>query len=154
MKTIESDKTVDLSMSPAEANMLDSQWRGTFDLGAKQGQTIRQRETVTGFRSSLPVKSRYIREKRKAPSAPPKTAAEVPDYELLDIIGEGPKRDELQTLAANLGIADRVRFLGRQSRADVAAAMRHCAVFALASMGLDRWRQRGESGPASEQSPP
>ena len=54
------------SMSPAEARQLDSQWRGTFDLGAKQGQTIRQRETITGFRSSLPVKSRYVREKRKA----------------------------------------------------------------------------------------
>jgi glycosyltransferase involved in cell wall biosynthesis len=51
----------------------------------------------------------------------------------LDIIGEGSKRDELKLLAANLGIADRVRFLGRQSRADVADAMRHCAVFALPS---------------------
>jgi WD40 repeat protein/serine/threonine protein kinase len=87
--SLEHDRTVDFSMSPAEARHLDSQWRGTFDLGAKQGQTIRQRETVTGFRSSLPVKSRYIREKRKSPEAPPKSLAEVPDYELLDIIGEG-----------------------------------------------------------------
>ncbi len=76
-------------MSPAEARQLDSQWRGTIDVGAKQGQTIRQRETVSGFRSSLPVKSRYVREKRKNGGPPPKTAAEVPDYELLDIIGEG-----------------------------------------------------------------
>ncbi len=87
--TLESDKTIDLGASPAEARHLDSQWRGTFDLGAKQGQTIRQRETVTGFRSSLPVKSRYVREKRKAGTEPPKTLADVPDYELLDIIGEG-----------------------------------------------------------------
>ena len=87
--TLESDRTIDLAMSPAEARHIDSQWRGTFDHGAKQGQTIRQKETVTGFRSSLPVKSRYVREKRKAPDAPPKTLAEVPDYELLDIIGEG-----------------------------------------------------------------
>ena len=57
--------------------------------GTKQGQTIRQRETVSGFRSSLPVKSRYVREKRKAGGEPPKSLAEVPDYELLDIIGEG-----------------------------------------------------------------
>ncbi len=76
-------------MTPAEARQLDSQWRGTFDLGSKQGQTIRQRETVTGFRSSLPVKSRYVREKRKAGGPPPKSPADVPDYELLDIIGEG-----------------------------------------------------------------
>lgn len=51
----------------------------------------------------------------------------------LHIIGEGPKRDELQTLAGSLGIADRVWFRGRQSRADVADAMRNCAVFALPS---------------------
>lgn len=51
----------------------------------------------------------------------------------LDIIGEGPKRDELQALTVNLGIADRVRFLGRKSRIDVAEAMRQCAVFALPS---------------------
>jgi len=89
--TLESDRTIDLEMSPDEARHLDSQWGGTIELGAKQGQTIRQRETITGFRSSLPVKSRYIREKRKTPdlSPAPKSLAEVPDYELLDIIGEG-----------------------------------------------------------------
>ena len=74
-------------MSPGEAQLMDSQWRGTLELGAKQGQTIRQRETITGFRSSLPVKSRYVREKRTGPSAAPKSLSEVPDYELLDIIG-------------------------------------------------------------------
>jgi WD40 repeat protein/serine/threonine protein kinase len=87
--SLESEKTVDLSTSPAEANLMDSQWRGTFDQGTKQGQTIRQRETITGYRSSLPVKSRYVREKRKAPATAPKSLSEVPDYELLDIIGEG-----------------------------------------------------------------
>jgi WD40 repeat protein/serine/threonine protein kinase len=85
----ESDKTIDLSMSPAEAQLMDSQWRGTVEHGTKQGQTIRQRETITGFRSSLPVKSRFVREKRKGPAAAPKSLSEVPDYELLDIIGEG-----------------------------------------------------------------
>jgi WD40 repeat protein/serine/threonine protein kinase len=87
--SLESDKTIDLDMSPADARHLDSQWRATIDPDVTQGQTIRQRETVTGFRSSLPVKSRYVREKRKAGMEPPKTLAEVPDYELLDIIGEG-----------------------------------------------------------------
>jgi WD40 repeat protein len=87
--TLESDATVDLSMATSDEAKLDSQWRGTFDHGTKQSHTIRQKETVTGFRSSLPVKSRYIREKRKSPSAPPSSLAEVPDYELLDIIGEG-----------------------------------------------------------------
>jgi len=85
--TLESDMTIDLDSQ--DASRVDSQWRGTFDLGAKQGQTIRQRETVTGFRSSLPVKSRYVRDKKKSGSQPPRTLADVPDYELLDIIGEG-----------------------------------------------------------------
>ena len=85
----ESDKTIDLDMSAEDAAKLDSQWRETIDPGAKQGQTIRQRETVTGFRSSLPVKSRYVREKRKRAPGRRNRLAEVPDYELLDIIGEG-----------------------------------------------------------------
>jgi WD40 repeat protein len=87
--SLEKDVTVDLDMSSADAQTLDSQWRGTFDLGTGQGQTIRQKETVSGFRSSLPVKSRYVREKRKSAGLPPKSVADVPDYELLDIIGEG-----------------------------------------------------------------
>jgi WD40 repeat protein/serine/threonine protein kinase len=87
--SLESDKTIDLAMSPSEVRKLDVDWSGTFDPGARQGQTIRQRETVSGFRSSLPVKSRHVRERRKAGAEPPKTLADVPDYELLDIIGEG-----------------------------------------------------------------
>jgi hypothetical protein len=87
--TLESDRTVDLSAATSDEVKLDSQWRGTFEHGTKQSQTIRQRETVTGFRSSLPVKSRYVREKRKSSAQPPQSLAEVPDYELLDIIGEG-----------------------------------------------------------------
>jgi WD40 repeat protein/serine/threonine protein kinase len=87
--SLESDKTIDLAMSPTDIRNLDSEWGGQFEAGARQGQTIRARETVTGFRSSLPVKSRYVRERKKSGSAPPKTLADVPDYELLDIIGEG-----------------------------------------------------------------
>ena len=87
--SLESDKTIDLSILPEDAKQMDSQWRATIDPDVHQGQTIRQRETITGFRSSLPVKSRYVREKRKAGAEAPRTLAEVPDYELLDIIGEG-----------------------------------------------------------------
>jgi serine/threonine protein kinase len=90
--TMESDATLDLSsLPPEEVKKLESQWRGTFDPGSRQGQTIRQRETVTGFRSSLPVKSRFIREKHRngGATAAPRSLAEVPDYELLEVIGEG-----------------------------------------------------------------
>jgi teichuronic acid biosynthesis glycosyltransferase TuaC len=50
-----------------------------------------------------------------------------------EIIGHGPQRSHLTALAAKLNIAGRVRFLGRQSRKQVAEAMRRCAVFALPS---------------------
>lgn len=52
---------------------------------------------------------------------------------LCEIIGDGPERGRLQRLARELGIAEKVRFLGRQSRAQVAEAMRRCSVFALPS---------------------
>ena len=50
-----------------------------------------------------------------------------------EIIGDGPERTRLQGLAAELKIADRVSFRGRQSRQQVAAAMRRCTLFALPS---------------------
>ncbi len=49
------------------------------------------------------------------------------------IIGEGPDRERLVTLVKDLGISDRVHFLGRRNRAEVAAAMRNCTVFVLPS---------------------
>jgi len=51
----------------------------------------------------------------------------------LEIIGHGPEQPRLQALAQQLEITERVRFLGRQSRRQVAAAMRRCTVFALPS---------------------
>jgi len=51
----------------------------------------------------------------------------------LEIIGDGPERSDLVRLAVDLGVSDRVRFLGRQSRQEVAAAMQRCALFALPS---------------------
>jgi len=51
----------------------------------------------------------------------------------LEILGDGPEREKLVGMARDLGIADRVRFLGRRSREEVAAAMQRCAVFVLPS---------------------
>ncbi len=50
-----------------------------------------------------------------------------------DIIGDGPEQSHLEHLAAELGISDCVRFLGRQSRAQVATALRQCTLFVLPS---------------------
>ncbi len=52
---------------------------------------------------------------------------------ILEIIGDGPERSRLQGLSRELNIVERVRFLGRQSRHQVAEAMRRCTVFALPS---------------------
>jgi teichuronic acid biosynthesis glycosyltransferase TuaC len=51
----------------------------------------------------------------------------------LEIIGDGPERGRLQKLADKLGAAGRVFFRGRQSRREVADAMRRATVFALPS---------------------
>jgi len=57
---------------------------------------------------------------------------EFPDL-IYEIIGDGPERTHLQRLVKDLNIAERVRFLGRQSRNQVAEAVRRCSVFALPS---------------------
>ena len=49
------------------------------------------------------------------------------------IIGEGADRERFVALAKKLGVSDQVHFLGRRSRAQVAEAMRSCAVFVLPS---------------------
>lgn len=58
-------------------------------------------------------------------------ASEFPDVDLL-MVGDGPRRGELEALAAELGIAERVRFVG--VRADVPDLLRAAAVFALTSV--------------------
>jgi L-malate glycosyltransferase len=49
--------------------------------------------------------------------------------------GDGPLGSSLKTMAVNLGIADRCRFLGMLSREEVREQMRACDVFVLPSLG-------------------
>ena len=58
-------------------------------------------------------------------------AAEVPDALFL-LAGDGPERAPLEAEAERLGVADRVRFLGR--REDVPQLLAACDVFALPSL--------------------
>jgi len=62
-------------------------------------------------------------------------AAVLPNYPHLscEIIGDGPERRRLARLASDCNIAGKIRFLGRQSRRQVADAMRRCLLFALPS---------------------
>ncbi len=59
-------------------------------------------------------------------------APEFPSLSL-EIIGSGPEQRRLEKLSEQLGCAERVRFLGRKSRAETAAAMQRCTLFALPS---------------------
>jgi teichuronic acid biosynthesis glycosyltransferase TuaC len=49
----------------------------------------------------------------------------------LEIIGEGPERARLELLTSKLKIPERVNFLGRHSRSEVATAMQACTLFVL-----------------------
>jgi glycosyltransferase involved in cell wall biosynthesis len=62
-------------------------------------------------------------------------AAVLPHYPHIscEIIGDGPEHRRLTRLASDCNIAGKVRFLGRQSRKQVADAMRRCVLFALPS---------------------
>jgi teichuronic acid biosynthesis glycosyltransferase TuaC len=62
-------------------------------------------------------------------------AAIVPSYPQVQcrIIGDGPERTRLRELARELRIEDRIHFLGRRSRSEVAEAMAECTLFALPS---------------------
>lgn len=60
-----------------------------------------------------------------------RAAAELPEVAFA-FAGEGPERGKLEALAAELGVADRIAFLGR--RDDVPALLAACDVFALPSL--------------------
>jgi len=57
--------------------------------------------------------------------------AEVSSNAILRIVGDGPQRIHLEHLAHNLGIADRVTFLGHLPFADLVAEYRNATIFAL-----------------------
>ena len=50
-----------------------------------------------------------------------------------EIVGEGPERRALEALANKLGLRDRVNFLGRRGRSEVAIRMRQSTLFVLPS---------------------
>ncbi len=77
------------------------------------------------------------------------------------VIGDGPERPALETLAARLGVSDRVEFLGALGHEQALAAARDCTVFVMPSTeeafgvayveamagGLPAIGCRGEPGP-------
>ncbi|MEQ6901073.1 glycosyltransferase [Nocardioides sp. YIM 152588] len=61
-------------------------------------------------------------------------ALAVVDRLHLDLIGDGVLRTDLEKLAAELGVADRVRFLGPRSEAEVREALAAADLFVLPSV--------------------
>jgi glycosyltransferase involved in cell wall biosynthesis len=51
----------------------------------------------------------------------------------LDIVGTGPDREMLQTLADSIGVASRVKFHGFKAKPDVRSMIQHCGVYAMPS---------------------
>lgn len=84
------------------------------------------RRYVANVARHHPVKDQPMLVRAFAQAAP-----DVPDADLL-MVGDGPLRQELEALAAALGVRDRVRFLG--IRADVPDVLRAADVFALTSV--------------------
>jgi len=69
---------------------------------------------------------------RKANDLTISALPELPEHELL-LAGEGPERAALQALAARLGVADRVRFLGRVAHHELAEIYSAADAMVLAS---------------------
>ncbi len=74
-----------------------------------------------------------LTDKQKRTSDLIRAVARLDDAWTLDIVGTGPDRAALQALAAGLGVAHRVRFLGFRSRDDVRDLCRRCGVYAMPS---------------------
>jgi len=85
------DSTISIDMDEPDSRVT-AQWLDNVADGETDPEvTIKQQETITSglqTRSSLVVKSRQVRTLSKT-ELPVTAAAESPDYELLDVIGEG-----------------------------------------------------------------
>lgn len=71
------------------------------------------------------------------------TVAQRYDGAQLVIIGDGPLKRSLRSLAASLGVQDRVRFLGALAHADVLAWMRKAAMLVLPGIRTATGRVEG-----------
>jgi glycosyltransferase involved in cell wall biosynthesis len=91
-----------------------------------QGNTV-PRPTILSVGNLIPIKSHALLLHAVAAAC-----VSVPNI-FCRIIGDGPERLRLGALARELGIAGRVEFLGRQTRGEVARAMRESTLFVLPS---------------------
>jgi glycosyltransferase involved in cell wall biosynthesis len=74
-----------------------------------------------------------LTDKQKRTSDLIRAMALLPIDWTLDIIGTGPDRESLETLAGKLGVASRVNFHGFKSRSEVRSFIQGCGVYAMPS---------------------
>ena len=65
--------------------------------------------------------------------AMPEIAAEIPGVEAI-LVGDGPEREELESLSAQLGVANRIRFLGTRPNAEMPGILSSATVAVLPSL--------------------
>jgi teichuronic acid biosynthesis glycosyltransferase TuaC len=97
------------------------------ELFSPSSELVPDAPVVLGVGNLIPIKGHELLIRAIA-----SLALEFPTL-TLEIIGDGPEHSRLQVLARQLQSEKRVRFLGRQSRHQVAEAIRRCTVFALPS---------------------
>ena len=97
------------------------------EMFSPDGERSDRSPSILSVGNLIPIKGHELLIRALAALAP-----EFPTL-ILEIIGDGPELSRLRSLAVQLAVSDRVRFLGRQSRHEVAEAMRRCTVFALPS---------------------
>jgi glycosyltransferase involved in cell wall biosynthesis len=93
-----------------------------FSPGSEQAQS----PSILSVGNLIPIKGHAVLLRAMA------AVATHPDLRL-DLVGQGPEHASLVDLAQELGILDRVRFLGRVSRREVTCLLRNCTLFALPS---------------------
>jgi teichuronic acid biosynthesis glycosyltransferase TuaC len=85
------------------------------------------RNTILSVGNLIPIKGHELLLRALAAVLP-----QHPEFSC-EIVGDGPELHRLMRLTNELNLARKVRFLGRQSRKQVAEAMRRCTLFALPS---------------------
>lgn len=95
-KPINADFTIDFGGDdPDLTTHMTGEWASAVSEGGDAGQTLRQSGTINEFiakntRSSLPIKNRSLRQTTPGSGQIlPMTPGDVPDYELLEMIGKG-----------------------------------------------------------------
>jgi len=71
-----------------------------------------------------------------------RTLKRLPSEANLMLIGEGPHRESLENLANELGLADRVKFVGAAMPADMPALLHQSGALVLPSRTTPKWKEQ------------